>query len=155
VTFVRAYWPYLTAAAGGVIAIYGLGSAMYHVTGAVLDLDLKTTFQIGLVTGSGGAALAAAALAVASRRYLNISIGTVQRRALAELAKSPAAQSALGDNIRASGLRAYDTQRPRFASSGGLKPTWIFPRARMLLQVNDGGVCRGMPIHHSDCDCRW
>jgi hypothetical protein len=143
-TFVRTYWPYLTAAAGGVIAIYGLGSAMYHVTGAVLDLDLKTAFEIGLVTGGVGAAITVAALAVASRRYLSISIGAVQRRALAELAKSPAALAALGPNIRASGLRAYNTQRPKFASSGGLKPTWIFPRARMLLQVRPR-TCRIFP----------
>lgn len=133
-------------AGGGVVAMYGLGSGMYHVTSTVLSLDLKQAFAIGLVTGLVGCGSLAVAASVASRRFVTINVNAVQRRAISELSKSAGVTGELGPNIRAGGLRAYNTSWPRLRRSPhGMGMALLEPRARMLLQVRYSvhiSVCR-------------
>lgn len=138
-------WPIIAAGAGGLVAVYGLGSGMYHVSSTLLSLDLKQAFEIGLATGMVGCGGLAVAAAVASRRYRTISVNAVQRRALAELSRSAAVLATLGPNVRRGALRAYDISGPRVrrAPGSGAGLALLEPRVRMLLQVRRRAVRAG------------
>ena len=129
----KAYWPILAGGGVACVVVYGLGSAMYHVTSTFLSLDFKHVFYIGFVTGGLGALMLTGG-GIYARRLTTISTQTVHKKALSRLARSPEVRAILGPNIKSGHLRAY-THAPGHMALVGTRIAFVEPHASMLFQV--------------------
>ena len=129
----KKFWPAIAAGSMALIAVYGLGSAMFHITTTFLSLDFKHVFYIGFITGTLGSACVAGGVYYI-RKLVTISTQVVHRRAISKLARSRDIATALGPNVRSGELRAYTLHSGRFAWTGS-KIAFVEPRAQMLFQV--------------------
>ena len=128
----RALAPASVAAAGGIIVVYGTWRILVSVTESVMSLSFFNVFEYGFVAGAG-TVLAVAGAAAYGARLTRISPDAACRAALALVLEAPAAERALGTNIREGALKAFVAAPAHLTARGGL--AWVEPRIQVLFQV--------------------
>jgi len=128
----RALAPASVAAAGGIVVVYGTWRILVSVTESVMSLSFFNVFEYGFVAGAG-TVLAVAGAAAYGARLTRISPDAACRAALALVLEAPAAERALGTNIREGPLKAFVAAPAHLTARGGL--AWVEPRIQVLFQV--------------------
>ena len=124
--------PTAAAALGGTVVIYGAWRILVFVTEEFLALSFLNVFEYGFFAGVGLTTAVVGGTALAYRRN-RIAPSAAFGDALAVVCAAPAAEKALGTNIRAGALKAYVAVPAHLAARGGL--AWVEPRIQVLFHV--------------------
>ena len=132
VSLARQLLPSTVGGFGALVAVYGTWRVLVWSVNSFLSLDMYNVFEYGFAAGAGTMA-AVGFGALRAWRLTSISPDAAFRAAMAVVDVSPAAEAALGTNIRAGVLKAYTASPAHVQARRGL--AWVEPRIQLLFQV--------------------